>query len=118
MTTETGSLFATALVALWAASALLWFTRGRAIAGWLLTFLPASFVFLSVAEILKGKASLGRGTFETDERQLWFSLATLAVCVLSAVKWRWRWSFWAIWICTGLVCAVIVYLTFFWKVFS
>jgi hypothetical protein len=118
MATQTACIFAIALVALWAAAAVLWFTRGRVIAGWLLTLLPASFCLSYMSELLKGEAALGRGTFGTDERQFLCGLVALVLTVSSAVKWRWRWLFWIVWICNGLVCAVVVYLVFFWKVFS
>jgi hypothetical protein len=118
MTTQTASLLAIACIALWLASAILRLTQGRVVAGWPLTFLPASMCVSSVLALSQGKAALGRAGFETDLRVLLYCLAALGLSVFSAIQWKLRWLFWTIWVCSGLFCALIVYLVFFWKVFS
>ena len=118
MTTQTASLFAIACVALWLASALLRMMRRGVFAGWPLTFLPGSACFRYVAELSRGGTALSLVPSASNQSQLLISLASLGLSVLSAVQWGWRWLFWTVWICNGLVCAVIVYLVFFWKVFS
>ena len=98
--------------------AVLNFTRRRALSCWLLVLFPAVFCFALLFDISHGVQKLGQASYHSDLRALPYALAFLAITLLAAFRPNWRWLFWTIWLVSALICAVIVYLTFFWKVFS
>lgn len=87
-------------------------------AGWLLTALPAAASLASLEDLARGAAAVGESTFQSAEKQLGFFLLLLFVTVLAAFRAQIRWLFWAAWLMNAVVCAVVVYLALFWKVFA
>lgn len=92
--------------------------RRSASSGWLLTALPAAASLASIEDLLRGAAAVGEGAFESAEKQLGFFLLLLFVTVLAAFRQQTRWLFWAAWLMNAAVCAIVVYLALFWKVFA
>jgi hypothetical protein len=90
----------------------------RGLSCWLLALFPASLCIVAVADISRGAAKIGEGAFESDQKQLVYCLSFLALSVLAALRSQWRWLFWTAWAFNALVCGMLVYLVFFWKVFS
>ena len=112
------SLFVIVSVAVLLTAAVLQFTRQRRLGGWLLVVLPASFCIAGLADVAHGARYLGEGAYESDLKELAYSLVLLLVTILAAFD-RWaRWLFWVAWMLNAAVCGVLVYLAFFWKVFS
>jgi hypothetical protein len=77
--------------------------------------------FLCVADLLDltgGVRVLGTAGVESDEKQLVYYLVLLALSIIAAIRIQWRWLYWSAWVFNALVCALLVYLAFFWKVFS
>jgi hypothetical protein len=98
--------------------AVLRFTRWRTSSGWLLVLFPAILCIGILVDLSHGVQKLGQGGYNTDLRTLPYFLGLLAVVVLAALRPKWGWLFWIIWLLNALFCAGVVYLTFFWKVFS
>ena len=112
------TLFCWSAIILLAACAVLQFTRWRVISTRLLALFPAALCFGVLFDLAHGVAKLGQAGYNTDLRTLPYLLVFLAVAVLAAVRPHWRWLFWIVWLLSGLLCSIAVYLTFFWKVFS
>jgi hypothetical protein len=87
-------------------------------ASWLLTALPAAASLASFEDLARGAAAVGEGTFESAEKQLVLFLLLLFVTVLAAFRTQTRWLFWAAWLMNAVVCALVVYMALFWKVFA
>jgi len=82
--------------------------------------LPISSALLCVGVLLdlsRGVQQIGQGAIESDQKQLAFCLALLALSVLAAFLPKRPWLFWIAWTANAFVCAVPVYMVFFWKVF-
>ena len=112
------TLFCWSAIILLIVCAVLNFTRRRTLSCWLLVLFPAAFCFALLLDISYGVAKLGPASYHSDLRALPYLLAFLTVTVLAAFRPNWRWLFWIIWLVYALICTVIVYLTFFWKLFS
>jgi hypothetical protein len=69
-------------------------------------------------DLSHGAKDLGEASYHSDLRALPYSVAFLAISVLAALRPGWRWLFWILWLISAVMCAVMVYLAFFWKVFS
>jgi hypothetical protein len=98
--------------------AVLQFTRKRALGCWLLALFPAILCGATLFDLSHGQKNLGTASYNTDLRTLPYVLILLGVTVLAALRPRWIWPFWIVWILNALICGVAVFLTFFWKVFS
>lgn len=98
--------------------AVLFFTRWRNIGCWLLALFPLSLDIGILLDMSHGVRNLGQAGYNSDVRILPFFLALLIVTVLAAVHPKWSWLFWIAWVFNALCCAIAVFLTFFWKVFS
>ena len=112
------SLFVIVSVVLLIAAAVLQFTKQKRLGGWLLVVLPASFCIAGIADVAHGARYLGEGAYESDLKELAYVLVLLLVTVLAAFDSWARWLFWVAWVLNAAVCGVLVYLAFFWKVFS
>jgi hypothetical protein len=99
--------------------AMLQFTSLRAIGCWLMTLFPAALCIGVLLDLARGggKGS-GAASYNSDLRTLAFLLVLFAVTALAALRPRWIWPFWIVWIFNAVFCGIAVYLTFFWKVFS
>jgi hypothetical protein len=111
-------LFCWLVVVLVLVSAVLHFTRLRTLACWLLALLPASLCFGLLRDLFKGTQQLGQASYQSDLKTLLPLVGFLAISVFAALKPKWGWLFWIAWLLGALVCAVVVFLTYFWKVFS
>ncbi|HLY41644.1 MAG TPA: hypothetical protein VKR52_10535 [Terracidiphilus sp.] len=105
-------------VALLVAAVALRVMRNRTVACWLLVLFPALFCALLLKDLAGGMARLGQAAFESDQKQLLYSFFLLALSLTSALRSNWAWLFWIAWIFNAAVCGILVYLEFFWKVFS
>lgn len=99
-------------------AAVLEFTRKRRLAGWLLVAFPALMCGAGLLDISGGVERIGRASFESDLKQLAYIFFLFLLCVFAALRPNWRWLFWTAWAFSALVCGVLVYLAFFWHVFS
>ena len=98
--------------------AVLFFTRLRRFGCWLLVLLPASLSIGLLMDLAKGTQKLGEAGYRSDLKTLLPLLGYLAVALFAALRPKWSWVFWIAWVLSALICAVIVFLTYFWKVFS
>ena len=112
------TLFCWFAIILLVVCAVLEFTRWRVVGTWLLVLFPAAMFASLLFDLAHGVRKLGQAAYDTDLRTLPFLLGFLALAVLAALRPRWRWLFWIEWVIGALCCAIAVYLTFFWKVFS
>ena len=100
------------------ATAILQLMRRLRISCWLLALLPGCLCLAALADLSRGVRNLGQASFDSDVKTLVFSLSLLAVGILAGILSRWRWLFWIVWISNAFVCGILIYLTFFWHVFS
>lgn len=99
-------------------SAVLHFTRQRTVACWLLALLPASLCVGLLMDLAKGAQKLGQGGYQSDLKTLLPIIGFLALAIFAAIKPKWGWLFWIAWVFGALTGAVVVFLTYFWKIFS
>lgn len=99
-------------------AAVLHITGKRAVGCWLLAIFPASACAAALYDLSLGSTRIGLAAFESDQKQLVFCVLLLALTLFAALRPRWPWLFWIAWMPNLCVCAVLVYLAFFWKVFS
>jgi hypothetical protein len=112
------AIFCWLAVVLVLACAVLHFTRRRQLACWLLAIFPATLCVALLFDLAHGAAKLGQASYNSDIRTLPYLLGFLVITLLSALRPRWGWLFWIGWAFSAFVCAVVVFLTYFWKVFS
>ena len=112
------SLIAIGSVLILLTAVVLQFTARKRLGGWLLVVLPVSLCIAGLADVAHGARYLGEGAYESDLKELAYALVLLLVTILAAFD-RWaRWLFWVAWVLNAAVSGVLVYLAFFWKVFS
>ena len=109
------TIFATVLLV---TAAVLEFTRKRTLSGWLLVPFPAAMCAAGLLDLSRGVARIGRAAYESDLKQLAYIFFLLLVTVFAALRPNARWLFWLAWTFSALVCGALVYLAFFWHVFS
>jgi hypothetical protein len=107
-----------AVIILLLACAILFFTQYRRIGCWLMVLFPLSLDVGILLDLAHGAQKLGQSAFKSDERILPVFLVLLVITVLAAMRPRWGWLFWISWVLNAIFCAIAVFLTFFWKVFS
>jgi len=90
----------------------------RRLSCWLLVPLPAIGCGMAILELSHGAQRIGESSFETDLMQLAYLSVLLVLSLIAALRSNWRWLFRVAWMSNATVCAVFVYLAFFWKVFS
>lgn len=100
------------------ACAVLHFTRRRNLACWLLFIFPAALCLGLFLDLSHGAAKLGEASYRSDLRTLPYLLAFLLISLLTALRPKWGWLFWITWVFSAVICAIVVFLTYFWKVFS
>ena len=100
------------------ACAVLHFTRRRTLACWLLVLFPAALSLGLFLDLAHGAAKLGEASYRSDLRTLPYLLGFLILTLLAAIRPKWGWLFWIAWVFSALICALVVALTYFWKVFS
>jgi hypothetical protein len=98
--------------------AALFFTPLRKLGCWLLVIFPAVLCAGLLKDLAKGAQKMGQASYQSDLKTLLPLVGFLAITLFAAVRPRWGWAFWIAWILNALVCAIVVFLTYFWKVFS
>lgn len=98
--------------------AILFFTPFRKVGCWLMVLFPLSLDVGILLDLAHGVQKLGQAGYNSDERILPVFLGLLILTVISAMRPRWWWLFWICWLLNAICCAIAVFLTFFWKVFS
>ena len=98
--------------------AILSLAHRRKLASWLLVVFPAALCIGLFLDLAHGAAKLGQASYSSDLRTLPYLLGFLVITIAAALRPRWSWIFWIAWLFGALVCAVVVFLTYFWKVFS
>jgi len=112
------AVFCWLAIALLLLCAVVFFTPWRRLGCWLLALFPLALVVGILLDMAHGVQNAGQSGYSSDQRILPFFLALLAVTILGALKPKWGWLFWIAWFFNALFCALAVFLTFFWKVFS
>ena len=98
--------------------AVLRFTHKKNLACWLLVLFPAALSLGLFLDLAHGATKLGRASYSSDLRTLPHLLGFLVITLLAAFRPKWGWLFWIAWLFSAFVSAVVVFLTYFWKVFS
>ena len=106
------------LIVLLIAAVVLHLTGRRSLACWLVVIFPASLCVVALFDLSRGPTQLGLGAYQSDQKQLAYCLGILAPNLIAALRPKWWWLFWASWTLNAVVCGMLVYLAFFWKVFS
>src|SRR5271166_4763168 len=82
---------------------------GRRVPGcWLLALFPAALCCGALVDLSGGARQIGQAAFESDKRQLPFFLFLLALSLLAAIRPRWPLLFWAAWVISACICAIMV----------
>jgi hypothetical protein len=112
-----GAVLTVIVVALLLSAAGLQIAGKRRLSCWLLVIFPGFLCLAYARDLAQGPARLGMGAYQSDQKQLLVALGMLAFSILAAFGSRWRWLFWLEWFLNGIVCGMLIYLVFFWKVF-
>jgi len=118
VTVSMGHFISLVVVGLLIAAAALQLTGRRRLSCWLLALFPASLCVGCMVDLAHGAAQMGAGAYQSDLKQLIPCLVLLAIGVFAALRTQWRWLFWLAWVLNAFICGILVYLAFFWKVFS
>ncbi len=112
------SLLVVVVAALLLVAAGLHIAKNRALPCWLLVPFPLIGCAAALVEISRGPNGIGEAAFKSDQKQLGYLAVLLLVSLLAALRPQWAWLFWLAWAFNALVCGILVYVAFFWKVFS
>lgn len=112
------AIFCWLAVILVLACAVVHFTHRKNLACWLLVIFPGALCLGVFLDLAHGAQALGEASYSSDLRTLPYLLGFLVITLIAAFRPRWGWLFWIAWVFSSLVCAVVVFLTYFWKVFS
>ena len=85
---------------------------------WLLALSPASLCIGIIRDLCLGVRQIGQAAIKDDHNHLVFCLVLLALSLLAVLRTNWQWLFWIAWTLNAMVCAVLLYMVLFWKVFS
>jgi hypothetical protein len=113
-----GHFVAFVVVGLLVATAALQLTGRPRLSCWLLALFPACLCAGCLVDLVHGAAQIGASAYRSDRKQLISCLIFLAISLFAALRSQWRWLFWLAWVLNALICGILVYLAFFWKVFS
>ncbi|MBW8870406.1 MAG: hypothetical protein JF563_06470, partial [Acidobacteriales bacterium] len=94
------------------------FTHRKNVACWLLVIFPAALSLGLFLDLAHSSAKLGQVSYSSDLRTLPYLLGFLVITLLAALRPKWGWLFWIAWLFSAFLCGVLVFLTYFWKVFS
>ena len=111
-------LFCWFTITLVVVSAVLFFARWRKVGAWLLVLFPAALCAGLLKDLAKGAQKLGEASYQSDLKTLLPLVGFLAIALFAALRPRWGWLYWIAWSLSALVCGVVVFLTYFWNVFS
>jgi len=118
VTDSMAHFIAVLVIVLLVGTAIFQLTGRRGLSCWLLAIFPASLCAGCLIDLARGAAKIGEGAYESDKKQLLYCLCFLLLTVAAALRPQWKWLFWIAWAFNALVGGVLVYLAFFWKVFS
>ena len=110
-------LFCWFAIVLLVVCAILQFTSRRALGCWLMTLFPAVLCIGVLVDLARSGTSAAV-SHKSDLETLTVLLVLLVVTALAALRPRWIWPFWIVWLFNAVFCGIAVFLTFFWKVFS
>jgi hypothetical protein len=113
-----GAALSIIVIALLLAAAALQLTGRPRFSCWLLVIFPGFLCFAYLRELHQGPQRLGLSAYLSDQKQFGVALCMLAFSIFVAFRTSWRWLFWLEWILNGIACGMLVYLVFFWRVFS
>jgi len=113
-----GALLTGFVIVLLLLAAFLQLRGRRRIACWLLAVFPGFACIAYLRDLAQGAERLGLATYQSNQKQFGAALALLAISVVAVLRSQWRWLFWLEWVFNAIACGVLVYLVFFWKVFS
>jgi hypothetical protein len=107
-----------AVILVLACAVLHFIARFRKLACWLLVLFPAVLCCGILLDLAHGMQKLGQAGYSTDIRTLPYFAGLLVVTLLAAIRPKSGWLFWIVWTFNLLFCALVVFLTYFWKMFS
>ncbi len=113
-----GALLAIFVVMILLVAAGLQLAARRRSACWLLAVFPAFACLAYLRDLSLGPQRTGLAAYQSDQKQLGAAFLLFAISVFAALRPQWRWLFWIEWIFNAIACGILVYLAFFWKVFS
>ncbi|HEX4283751.1 MAG TPA: hypothetical protein VHZ28_01580 [Terracidiphilus sp.] len=113
-----GALLAVFVVVLLLAAAALHLRGLWRVACWLLAVFPGFACVAYLHDLAQGPARIGLAAYQGDRKQLGAAFLLLVFSVVVALRPQWRWLFWIEWAFNAIACGVLIYLVFFWKVFS
>lgn len=85
---------------------------------WLLVLSAASLCIGIIRDLCLGVRQIGQAAIDDDHNHLMFCLVLLVLSLLATLRTNWLWFFWIVLTLNTMVCAVLLYIVFFWKVFS
>ena len=112
------TLVLTVVITLVIAAAACYANGNRVPGGWLLVLSPASLCLGILLELSRGARQIGQAALDNDRNQLAFCIVLFALCLFAALHPSWPWLFWVAWTLNALVCAVLLYMVLFWRVFG
>jgi hypothetical protein len=113
-----GALLTSVAIALLFAAAVMQLAGRRRIGCWLLVVFPGFLCLAYVRDLVMGPQRIGMAVYGSDQKQVFVALGMVAVSVFAAFRSQWRWLFWLEWFLNAVVCGMLIYLVFFWKVFQ
>ncbi len=113
-----GALLTFVVIALLLAAAALHITGRPRLAAWLLVIFPGFLCLAYLRDLARGPRILGLAAFQSDQKQVVVAFLMLALSILVPLRTQWRWLFWTEWFLNSIACGMLVYLVFFWHVFS
>lgn len=113
-----GALLTCVVIALLLAAAALQLTRRPRVSCWLMVVFPGFLCLAYLRDLAQGPRGIGVATYASDQKQVLVALGMLAVSIFAIFRPQWRWLFWLEWLLNSIVCGILVYLVFFWKVFQ
>ncbi|HEY6488923.1 MAG: hypothetical protein WCC26_10540 [Terracidiphilus sp.] len=113
-----GALLTCVVIALLLAAAAFQLAGKHRVSCWLLVVFPGFLCLAYLRDLVQGPQRIGLSAYASDQKQVLVATGMLAVSVFAVFRSQWRWFFWIEWILNGIVCGMLVYLVFFWKVFQ
>jgi hypothetical protein len=113
-----GAFLSVIVLALLLAAAGLRVAKKARVACWLMVVFPSFLCLAYLRDLAQGPSVLGAAAYVSDQKQLAVALVMLAISIFAAWRAQWRWLFWIEWFLNGIVCGMLIYLVFFWKLFT
>ncbi|HVU46281.1 MAG TPA: hypothetical protein VHD85_09155 [Terracidiphilus sp.] len=94
------------------------FLKKLRLACWTLFAFPVVLSIAGLLSLIKDPAVVGATAFRANGNVLVFCIGLIGLCILAVLRPGWRWLFWMAWLPSAFICGALVYLVFFWNVFS